>query len=836
MPFASAAATAPFVNKNNNNHHPFAFPHPTRRSLQDENSNNDNKNVVWGLQSGPANGHTDAGGMIYDHERDQILLVGTTHDNQFFKSTTPWDGTSVDCFLATITLPPAADELSQTETSSISSPQVIEAAAAEEATAWKFDALHRITTMDTLDRCDLIATVSVGVSVSTTNGNRHDHTFLAGTIATATMPDDSSKVTAVEPLIYEATLAHFQSTMDGEETKIETGAPLQLFAGAAIQVDQSDNSHPTTPKKNDIIIPAIVTAHHHDLYMATIHRLLVVTEATSTAQPMMRLALGLSRFSATDETGNPLLMEWSHVFATSILEVRTDGSRPQAVTSSMFRDVPGMSAKEQEMLEHEQSQIENEVEEMEAEQMAHEEELVGMDIHRHEYKNDGVLISGLEVVDTENMDEMYLLVAGSAPGTEEHRGDGASNQTMSSHPFMDTSKSTTYVGDWDGFVAKVGARTGTILRPLEDFNVANTWSYHLKSQPKRNDFIQSLCVPRFPPGKLDKVDYYPTVAYVIGTTQGIVDGTQNGGAFIVQLDLDTMDVLWKKQIPGMNVHGMACQVLVDTESHGSTTRATTKDLIYIAGEVHGSMKVPVVEADGTKKEITTTAHGETDVWVAQLKASNGDVNWVHQIGTSQQERLAQNVNNPTISDGEQQSNIGETGSGKGALVLDRHGHAIVYGTTNGPLARKSTSGDRNRDIFVLRFHKDDGSYQSILPEQKETVTSSEGSSTQPPVATSSSSSSSSTEEPAQTHGGAQVQISTNALVIILGLTVPVILGIIIIVATGGQRERAAEQSWNSLPSNPAKLNVGFPPNVEHSDAPSSSSARGEPVPEHFNIL
>ena len=730
---------------------------------------------LWGVQSGSANAHSDAGGMVYDHIRDEIILTGTTHDNQFFAD----DGAAgVDCFIATVPLPDPTTELSASQLTGTNS-IVGMVAASHEKGLWNFGAKHRMTTTNDLDRCDLIARMNANATGGATS---HAHVFVGGTLAVAT--NNNNVVTSVEPLLYEASII-----ADGGSTEsdISTSEPFKIFAAEEVP------SGNLQAKKTDLIIPAIMTAHHHQLYVATIHRLLVVTEASSNAAPSMRIALGLTKFTATDTTSTPLQEEWARIFSTSILEVK--GGTTPALTSAMFHGGPGnlpMTLQEEEM-EQEINEIEN-------------EEEMHFDFHRHEYKNDGVLISGLEVIEVDEDDtEPFLLVAGSAPGTKESMGGPEPNHTMSTHPFMDTAH--TFVGDWDGYVAKVDLRTGNVLRPIDEETmnlVQNTWSYRVQTQPKRNDFVQSICVPRFPPGTLSNVDYHPSVAYVIGTTEGIIEGDKNGGAFIQQLDLGTMNILWQKQISGMNVHGMACEVLVDVASHGTLTRAESKDLVYIAGEVHGEMTVDVLngENEDSTETVTTKPHGETDIWVAQLRASDGKVKWVQQVGTDQQDRLAKNSNNPSVSRAEQESNIGETGSGKGALVIDRHGHALVYGTSNGSLIRDKIAGDRNRDIFVLRLHRDDGSYQSILELPATSAPNGESSS--------GSTSSASTSKPAMTHAGAAKDGSTiNYTIVGLGLVIPVVLSIIILVATNRNRpEPIMDPSSADKPD--ANLVVDFP--------------------------
>lgn len=764
---------------------------------------------IWGYQQGSANAHTDAGAMVYDYKHDSVVLVGTTHDNQFFVD----DGAiGVDCFIATIRLPDTADEVSAKEAAA-SSPELA-AAAAQQRVHWVLSGKHRVATPNVLDRCDLVASLYGEIESSATS---HDHTFVGGTLAVN--QNHKRDPIAVQPLLYETTIKNFMTEGVNSKTEVETGEPLQLFEAPPFG---NVNGEPIgIPKKNDIIIPAMMVGHKHDLYIASVHRILVLHPdeiGKPNAAPKLQISLGIAKFTATDDTTEPLKKEWSHIEPTTILEVKADDV--PHVTSGLFHGNPGMTPQEAHEFELEEHEIENEINEIEEEQEAYEEEQMQLDVYRHEYKNDGVLISGLEMVET-SATESYLLIAGSAPGTQKGQQGKNSNHSMAeNHPFMPHAPGyTSNIGDWDGFVAKLDPRTGA----LSQANIGiNTWGYRLHTQPKRNDFIQSICVPRLPDGVMlpSNNPFHPNVVYAVGTTTGKYTGDEYGGAFVAQLDLSSMDVLWKQQIPGMNVHGMACQVLVDVASHGDTLRSESKDLIYVAGEVHGQMKVPM--ADG--KTYLTHGHGETDVWVAQLRASDGKVNWVQQVGTSQQDRLAKNVNNPSVSIGQQESDIGDTGSGKGALVLDRQGNALIYGTTNGSLGRKKGAGDRFRDIFVVRLHRDDGSYKAVVEPHKVITEATlppkpaPAPAPKPTPSNTATTANSASYKPPGTHKGATTDTSVNPVVILAGLGVPFILGIIIILATN--KPKGIPTAMPSEPMGGTQMHVDFPsvrpPAVEQS--------------------
>jgi hypothetical protein len=327
----------------------------------------------------------------------------------------------------------------------------------------------------------------------------HDHYFAAGTMRMGVATNANNTVaTAVHPIVMEIDIVETNNHPGSDEmvTTIETGPSMQVLQ-SALSAD-GDGPTPIYPTVNaDIIIPTAITTHGHSVYLATIHRKLVFhLPASNNAGPYYRIGLGIAKFNARPTDRNAaaasagLKMEWSRTYQTGIDEIKGEDEA---------------------------------IDELEIEREHFEEDALDSNF-RHSYTNDGVLTSGLEVIETDNQEEdSYLLIAGSAPGVkgDEHQND----TTLSPHPFMN--ERATYIGDWDGFIAKVGVRTGEILHPkfttsaptksgipsVNTLGVANTWSYTMKTQPQRGDFIQSICVPRdLPELWTHKETYYPKVA------------------------------------------------------------------------------------------------------------------------------------------------------------------------------------------------------------------------------------------------------------------------------------------------------------------------------------
>ena len=77
-------------------------------------------------------------------------------------------------------------------------------------------------------------------------------------------------------------------------------------------------------------------------------------------------------------------------------------------------------------------------------------------------------------------------------------------------------------GDWDGFLTIVDAANGSI--DGEQMGSYHTHSKRIKTQLEKDDLVMGLCMDG------DK-------AYVVGSTEGKVVGTEAGGAFVMKIDI-----------------------------------------------------------------------------------------------------------------------------------------------------------------------------------------------------------------------------------------------------------------------------------------------------------
>lgn len=236
--------------------------------------------------------------------------------------------------------------------------------------------------------------------------------------------------------------------------------------------------------------------------------------------------------------------------------------------------------------------------------------------------------------------------------------------------------------DMDGFVTKLNAETG--LLPLDGANVTlnttefqfgATYSTRIQSQPGANDYVMGLCHTPSPVDTSTSTTV-STVLYAVGTTDGTLAGTEAGGAFLIQLDVGTLQPIWTQQISGLNVEGIACAVTPDGQ------------YVYMAGNhPYGTplnvANAPPAARDRRRLEEIAPPTSTTDIFVAQFNTFNGTLRWLQTVGTAGgNERIAQ-------------------GNG---LVVDEQGNVFVYGNTRGSLFLDNTQG--TNDIFVSFLLRD----------------------------------------------------------------------------------------------------------------------------------
>ena len=270
--------------------------------------------------------------------------------------------------------------------------------------------------------------------------------------------------------------------------------------------------------------------------------------------------------------------------------------------------------------------------------------------------------------------------------------------------------------DLDGFVTKIRADNGSFAGK-DAFDAAtlsftNTHSMRISSLPNKHDVVASLCSdPLREWGTVEPQDH----VYVVGSTEGLLPGLKSGlrdesfvmeypeepavntmEAFLMKVDLATMNTVWTTQISGINLvsklkgnaYGFGCAVTHDGEN------------VYLTGLVKDGAVVTDFSTDSLKRH-DNAARGGTDVFVASYKANDGALNYLRQIGSTRDDTPSR---------------------GNGGITVDRLGNAIIVGNTRGSLMRKrdvaeymfgQNDADAASDVFIMSLERDTGEYAPI---------------------------------------------------------------------------------------------------------------------------
>jgi hypothetical protein len=148
--------------------------------------------------------------------------------------------------------------------------------------------------------------------------------------------------------------------------------------------------------------------------------------------------------------------------------------------------------------------------------------------------------------------------------------------------------------------------------------------------------------------------------------------------FVAKVDLNQLVPLWIKHFtmsaPSSGGSGSAealsCTVTHDTDG---------KNIIYVGGTVEGGSAMD--DADGSSM-------GDDDIFVASMDGGAGTINWMKQMGSSGNDRLA----------------VGQ------GLDVDSQGNAIVYAETSGSFYDQHSGSSNDYDLVVMTMNKLDGTY------------------------------------------------------------------------------------------------------------------------------
>jgi hypothetical protein len=163
-----------------------------------------------------------------------------------------------------------------------------------------------------------------------------------------------------------------------------------------------------------------------------------------------------------------------------------------------------------------------------------------------------------------------------------------------------------------------------------------------------------------------------TDLYIVGFRKSLAAAAVNSKSipFLAKLDATTLETQWEESfVFTQDAFGIACGVGgASKKDDGSTTT----NAVYMAG---------IVENGGTYgTDGTTTSLGQDDIFVVRASTSDGHADWVRQVGTQGNDRLAH-------------------GGGSGLLVTTHSDDSIVlFGDTTGDWQATNHKGT---EIFVV---------------------------------------------------------------------------------------------------------------------------------------
>ncbi|KAL3914583.1 MAG: hypothetical protein SGARI_000046 [Bacillariaceae sp.] len=174
--------------------------------------------------------------------------------------------------------------------------------------------------------------------------------------------------------------------------------------------------------------------------------------------------------------------------------------------------------------------------------------------------------------------------------------------------------------------------------------------------------------------------------YIVGQTFGTMgdDLSQGTGfasgsvfAYVQKVDANTLSKVWTKQF------GAAMSNADNPAQVYALSCAVSGNAVYVGGVVDNNAGI-VIGGD------TRESAGGDDIWVGQFSITNGDLNWLHQVGSSGDDHMAPH----------------------NGIVATISGNAILYGDTNGS-AFRSREVSELHDLLVISFDKDGTKYKDI---------------------------------------------------------------------------------------------------------------------------
>ncbi|KAL3910423.1 MAG: hypothetical protein SGILL_007695, partial [Bacillariaceae sp.] len=266
---------------------------------------------------------------------------------------------------------------------------------------------------------------------------------------------------------------------------------------------------------------------------------------------------------------------------------------------------------------------------------------------------------------------------GDAYGVSEQRSGFADNELLEIvanvfFSFLQSAEGS----DEDGFLTILDPATGEMYEGIPN---------NMREGTDEDDLVLGICD--------DPND--PNSFYVVGATRGEF-GTQQADAsvlseassqslqpFLRKVDLSYLNEDWTIQWAALPASGKdqssatvgytaACRV------HG--------DNVFVTGAIEGGARM-------VQREDIHESQGGDDVWVARVEKSNGEVEWLNQLGSDGDEDIAW----------------------YGGLEVDGRGDPIILGDTTGSMFRRRENNDDSQmDVFLMSL---DGRTGRVMGEK-----------------------------------------------------------------------------------------------------------------------
>ena len=218
--------------------------------------------------------------------------------------------------------------------------------------------------------------------------------------------------------------------------------------------------------------------------------------------------------------------------------------------------------------------------------------------------------------------------------------------------------------DMDGFVVKLSRTDGHRVGSTNETD-GEVSTLRISTQEGADDYVYDIC------GGAGRIhDHVFAVGSTTGNFNGLADSSNVTKAFLVRIQISTMEVVDAVQFPTVEDTysvGLSCELTPDGEH------------VYVAGQVEG----------GLLEGVTGGGGGKSDVFVAKVEVNDTlPVTWIAQFGS----------HGPDVF---------------GGLVVTEQGNAIVAGNTLNGLYREKAS--ESLEFFVAVLSLDGEVPEQITP-------------------------------------------------------------------------------------------------------------------------